>query len=684
MIKAIACDKLALKLVAVAGGVLACSCVLAVEGPRNKASIGSLSANKYSLEGRSNPLIIHLDYFSLHNRLLNRKDSHGGGNQSMKLRLPLPEGGDTEFVLSDSGVLPPGLAKKYPQIRSLKGRDSKGREARVDLSDNGLNVAVYDLDGMWFIRPLKMNHGVAVDKNTYISTRTSDTSAATVSLYASWMRGDGAGMPASTARDEAIHRAQGYDNSLRNYRLAIAATSGYSKYVGQSLANSLASVVQVVNRSNAVFERDVGIHFTLVEDNDKIIFTDPTSDPYVPRTDEEKENDSFVRRKNTETLSKVIGIENFDAGHVFTDGIDGNGMPACQSDTKADSATGLQDLTGAPTYGEGFILTVTHELGHQFGADHIFNGCVRDGKAAVEPGSGSSVMSYAGGCFFLDKYPPEVNVLHELQDHRDSYFNGVNIAQIRQFVSSGVGLQCGSRTVNPNAPPSIRIKYGDRQIFIPAHTPFALSGSAHSENRNAKLTYSWEQIDVGPEQLGDEVLVDKGQGPIFRSFPPSARGTRVFPELEAVLGTRDLGLGEVYPSTTRELNFRLTVRDNLEGQSSTSYRDQKIHVQDTGEAFAVTYPTGATVWRGGDKKLVKWNVAGTADTPILCRDVRVDLSIDGGRVYLLQPLLASTPNTGSAAIRVPDWLQKTSRARIRVSCNDNVFFAVSDGDFKLL
>ncbi len=76
---------------------------------------------------------------------------------------------------------------------------------------------------------------------------------------------------------------------------------------------------------------------------------------------------------------------------------------------------------------------LAHEIGHQFDANHTFNGTQsncsgfnRNRGTSVEPGSGSSVMGYAGIC-----------AGDNLQDHSDPYFSQRSIAEITAFVSTG-------------------------------------------------------------------------------------------------------------------------------------------------------------------------------------------------------------------------------------------------------
>ena len=76
---------------------------------------------------------------------------------------------------------------------------------------------------------------------------------------------------------------------------------------------------------------------------------------------------------------------------------------------------------------------------------------------------------------------------------------------------------------------------------------------------------------------------------------------------------------------------------------------------------------------------VTWDAANTGTLPG-ATNVDVLLSTDGGLSYP-KTLLAGTPNNGSATVTLPDI--GTERARIMVKASENIFFAVSAGDFKI-
>ncbi|WP_137936386.1 reprolysin-like metallopeptidase [Chitinivorax sp. B] len=592
---------------------------------------------------------------------------------NVRLSLPLPEGGFTEFILTDSGVLPPSLAQRYPEIRSLKGTDGKGRHLRLDVSPQGMKAIVYEKDGAWLVQPVETLSGKALiaplNGAQYWSFRRSALPASVQPFHEKGLERL-ANQPEFVAktRDRQAMAASG--NIRRNYRIAVAATSAYTSKFGGTVPGGLAAVSFMINRVNEIFEKDIGVHLTLVVNNDQIIYTDPATDPYQQPGD--------ILLQNVENVNKVIGAPNFDIGHVVdlgSGGVVGRIGSTCMDnpglDNKAAGTTGRNNPVGDAFY----VDYVAHELGHQFGAWHSFNRC--NGRrstlerSALEPGSGSTIMGYAGIC----------GVKENLQSNSDPYFHAVNQDQIQAWIASKGGA-CAVKSINANDAPWIDPQTmpggGFKTLTIPAGTPFVLQGKA-TGNPDATLTYAWEQLDAGPVQ--GEVLKDDGKGPLFRSYLPNTSGERVFPRLAAVLGDEPLGNGEAYPAMDRKLTFRLTVRDNFDTQATTATADTVLAVRNTGSAFAVTLPKKFDVLTGGSVQTVGWDVAKTDEAPISCKQVRIDLSLNGGYTYLPDPLLAAAPNIGSASVMLPSVPDGTSRARIKVSCANHVFFAVSPGNF---
>ena len=79
------------------------------------------------------------------------------------------------------------------------------------------------------------------------------------------------------------------------------------------MANAQAAIASIINLVDAIYERDVAIRFTLVN-NTNIIFTNPATDPYSTNG-----ADSTTLNENQSTLDNgaFLGSANYDVGHVF-------------------------------------------------------------------------------------------------------------------------------------------------------------------------------------------------------------------------------------------------------------------------------------------------------------------------------------------------------------------------------
>ena len=211
--------------------------------------------------------------------------------------------------------------------------------------------------------------------------------------------------------------------------------------------------------------------------------------------------------------------------------------------------------------------------------------------------------------------------------------------------------------------------------IIPAHTPFTLSGSATDEDNNDSLTYSWQQIDLGTISHSASEQIDDGSRPLFRVWPPTGSPQRTLPQLSAILSS-STAIGETYATTDRLLNFRLLVRD---ARGGVGFDDNKLTVVNTNEAFAVTTPTIDMTW-SSQHQIVNWQTASTQNSPISCAKVDILLSTDGGINFTIQ-LAAQVDNDGSFEVSIPSAI--SSQSRIKVACSNNIFFAISSGNFNI-
>ncbi|TDR36670.1 reprolysin-like metallo-peptidase family M12B [Tahibacter aquaticus] len=576
----------------------------------------------------------------------------GPARQGEALAVPRPDGGFDEFVLGDSGVMPTQLAAKYPQIKSYIGIAADGTQARIDVSPLGFQAMVFAADGVWIVQPQSRGGG-----NDYMSFSRGQFSASRDFQCGVH------GKPASGSIDRGLRALPvpmtTTGTTRRSYVAAVGTTHQYVAAVspagGASVANGLAGVVATMNRVNQVYEKDFAIHMTLVANNDQIIYATAAGDPYPDGDD--------AIDMNSAHLDSVIGAANYDIGHVLTSGSGvANLGVVCRNGLKGDGTTGATNPTGDAFW----IDYVAHEMGHQFGGDHTFNsttsscGGNRNGPTAYEPGSGSTIMAYAGICGAAD-----------LQPNSDPYFTASSLNEIGTY-AAGAGAGCAEATPNPNPAPVI---VPLSSFIVPARTPFTLSGSATTSS-GGTLSYGWEQNDIGP--ANNNLAADPGNGPIMRSLNPTPTGVRTIPRLSNLVAGTALK-GEVLPTTARTLHFRLTVRDNVPNSGSTSSADMTVQSVVTSGAFKVNTPNTAVSWAGNSSQSVTWDVAGTAAAPISCAQVGIDVSTDGGLTYPLN--VGSFPNSGSATIVVPN--VTTSAARIRVSCVGNIFFNISAPNFAI-
>jgi uncharacterized repeat protein (TIGR01451 family) len=578
-----------------------------------------------------------------------------------RLALPLPEGGLATFDVADSGTMPAELVAKYPEIVSLSGRDAQGRRARIDISPAGLHAMVFGDDGVWVVQPADFDatRYYSFAREHYVGAR--EPFQCDVHTPADGKSLDSGQSPAFAPPKLTT------GSTLRTYRIAIAGTGEYTTRVCQpntsAVACGLAAIVTSLNRVNGVYENDLAVRLTLVPNNDLLVYTNGATDPYT------NNDGGTMLGQNQTNITNVIGSANYDVGHVFSTG--GGGVAGlavtCVNGSKARGVTGQGTPLGDPFD----IDYVAHEVGHQFGGNHTFNGNAsacngnRVGSAAYEPGSGSTIMAYAGICGAQD-----------IQPNSDPYFHARSLEEIAANIGNDT---CEVETATGNAAPVITPLTGRT---IPARTPFLLTGAA-TDTAGQNLTYGWEQWDLGTTQTTNTpnpaVLY-----PLFRSENPTTDPSRMFPRLERVLGLPS-DANEVLPTTNwpagTPMTFRLTVRDNAASGGGTQSADVNLTVSDSGSAFAVTAPSVAgTDWVCGESRSVTWNVAGTAAAPVSCSDVALDLSTDGGVVF--DRALGTVPNNGSANVIVP--FATTNEARVRARCASNIFFNINPVDFDVI
>jgi hypothetical protein len=146
----------------------------------------------------------------------------------------------------------------------------------------------------------------------------------------------------------------------------VAATGEYTAFHGSTVPLAMAAITTAINRVTGVYEREIAVRLVLVANNNLIVYTNETTDPYT------NGNVVAMLAENQANLDATIGSANYDVGHVFGRGGGGiaNLSIICNAQHKAEGMTGTQNPTGDTFY----IDFVAHEMGHQFGGKHTFNG----------------------------------------------------------------------------------------------------------------------------------------------------------------------------------------------------------------------------------------------------------------------------------------------------------------------
>jgi hypothetical protein len=623
---------------------------------------------------------LQADSTALRQRLL-QAPMQQSSSSAILLELPLPYGSMQRFMVQESPVMADALARRYPEIRtySVIGVDDPASSGRLDLTPAGFHAMLSTPAGSVFIDPDGEGGYRSYYKRDYAALQPEGSSPFVCMHDIREHKSQGTGSSYSPAL-----ASRGVSGAHRRvYRLAVAATGEYSTYFGGSVSAALAQIVTTINRVNQIYGRDLAVQFQLVGNNDRIIFTDPDSDPYTQTAF----GISLMLNENQEQLDFLLGVDNYDIGILF--GTVGGGLASVGSLCTVYKA---QAYTGTPTPDNDsfYIDFVAHELGHQLNASHSFNGTTascggvnRVASTAMEPGSGSTIMSYAGICGEED-----------LQTNSDATFHAVSIQEMNQFITQGEGSQCGQLVVTGNNTPSVDAgeEGVDGVSIIPAATPFRLSGTADDADGDT-LSYQWDEMDAGgvngatdASTIGTDLPA--ANNPLFRSFLPKRTPVRYFPRLRQLLTQQD-DIGETLPQASRVLNFRLTVRD---GQSGVAIDDIVVQVDGEQGPFRITGGelNQSSTLMGGVSRTLEWETAGTE---VSCSNVHAsmlslssgyspdtfcDMHDDGHE----QLSLGEFPNNGFANIVLPD--VTIDYARVMLSCSDNIFFAISDETFSIV
>lgn len=555
-------------------------------------------------------------------------------SEAMQAVLSLPEasGAFGMFTVAASDVITTGSSAA---ITCWEGFDAMNSDRRVVLTraadtvlaaiahGNDVTLIEPGIDGLYRVR----------SKNANVQGRSLDCLARGI------------------ASKERAPAAQSWAGPQLTIRLAIACTGEYARARGSDKAQVKQGVVFTVQRLNQIYGPELGIRFRLVDGFENLLFLDPDTDPFT------NDDPCKLIDESQATIDEVIGDKNYDLGHTLSTGAGGLASAgAGQTGMKARGVTGQS----APFADPFDVDYVAHEIAHQFGANHTFNGqdsgCGKDNRndgTAYEPGSGSTILAYAGICGH-----------DNLQANSDAYFHSASLDEIRHYLTRYI-KHFPTLTKTSNRPPVVTLR---PDFVIPKATAFRLSPQFVSDPDGDQLAFCWEQLDLGPSTtLGQQ----NAAGPLFRSWFPSNNATRVCPRIATIL-RGNLDPAELLPTQARRMRFRITVRDNHKQAGGIAMAIQGVTVSDSAGPFELTFPQEPVIRAG--RTNVTWSVAGTDAPPINCKTVNLKLSVDNGASFPYT-LCVNTPNDGSELVDLPSFGNLDMRVMLE-SDNEN-FFTVS-------
>ncbi len=580
--------------------------------------------------------------------------SSSSAQRGVVITLPNVDGRSERFQVFESSNFEPALQAQFPEIRAYIGfgMDDVSAQVRFSVDPKGVQAMIFRTSKRAeFMEPF------SIDGSTY-------------AVYNSSMKKGNLPFVCSTEdiaiaqnlKGQAKAANRSSSGELLNFRLAMSCNGEYTQYFGGTVAGALSAINASITRVNGVFETDFAIHMNIVANTTSVIYTNAATDPYTSMG-------QWNGQLQT-TLTQNIGEANYDVGHMF--GATGGGGNAgcigcvCVDGQKGRGITSPAD--GIPM-GDNFDIDyVAHELGHQFGGNHTFSNNVEGSGVNVEPGSGSTIMGYAG------------ITAQDIAQHSDPYFV---YASIKQVQDNMVGKACPTRiTLNNIAP----VMNAGADYTIPKSTPFVLTASAVAQTP-ATLTYCWEQNDTATNQTGNnsQASPTKTGGPNWRSYNPTLSPSRYFPPLARVVNNQLTSVFggitiEAVSSVARTLNFVVTGRDNVAGMGQTGTDAMVVTVSGAAGPFLVSSPNTNVSWGAASNQTVTWDVAGTDANGVNAATVDIFLSTDGGLTYPMQ-LASNVPNDGSETVTMPS--TASTMDRIMVKGYDHVFYDISNTNFSV-
>ena len=597
--------------------------------------------------------LFNLDLESIKQKLYTAQDRFADNAQFAIIEIPNSQGKLERFKMYEASNFDADLQARFPDIRAYVGQgiDNAHSQIRLSISPEGISTMTFKADS-----PTEYIEVYSADKKVYaVYTRDAKRIKKPFTCLT----------PDEKLEQELTDRASSFERSsnpiYRTFRLAMSVTGEYSAFHGGTTPLVLAAVNTTMTRCNGVYEKDLAIHLNLVN-NTTILYLNAGSDPYGA-------TDANYNSELQSTLTSVVGEANYDIGHLMS-AIGNNGNAGCIGCICTNGSKGSGFTTSTAPVGDNFDIDfVVHEMGHQFGANHSFTFSTENNAVNYEPGSGVTIMGYAG------------ITAYDVAPHSIETFHAGNIDQIQTNMT---GKTCDVETAITHGTPVVN---AGADFTIPRSTPFMLTGSATDSGGTGSMTYQWEQYDeaTAAAQLttGSPASPTKTAGPNFRSYLPTASGTRYFPTMASTLNGSKTTAGaditvEALSSVARTLNFRLTARDNVANGGQTNFDNMIVTVANIAPLDVTSQNTNGISYAIGSTQTVTWTSAGNSG---IAGGANVDIlfSTDNGATWAYT-LLTATPNDGSQAVTLPAGVS-APYCRFMVKANANIFFNVTTRAF---
>eukprot|EP00514_Thraustochytrium_sp_LLF1b_P011587 CAMPEP_0184550760 /NCGR_PEP_ID=MMETSP0199_2-20130426/21969_1 /TAXON_ID=1112570 /ORGANISM="Thraustochytrium sp., Strain LLF1b" /LENGTH=802 /DNA_ID=CAMNT_0026945733 /DNA_START=46 /DNA_END=2451 /DNA_ORIENTATION=+ len=590
--------------------------------------------------------------------------------ESPALEFELPDR-SLSCTLTNSGVMHPDLAAKFPNLKSLSGSCLDGTDVSLNMdtdTEGSLQATFYTPDGMMYADIIENGVYMVYSHKEAKAKGVAPEGEFKCEVDAEVSRRLEKKLRGVVEPRKAQTTVQGY-----KFRIALLANRQYGAFHGGTESSIMLALVNTMTRVNGVYIRELGVFFELIADNDKLIcVTGDSSCSSWP-------NDSSLINQN-EGLMSARGVTSsmYDIGHSVSTASGGvAGYPAFCTGSKARGTTGVNQPIGDPFW----VDYVAHEIGHQLLGAHTFRDCngPSDGnlmnEGAVEPGGGTTIMGYAGICGG-----------NNVQANSDPNFNGINLEAMRGLIDSRVAGGCGEVFDVAGSRPVMETNAGT--CVVPKGNYVQLAGRVANLPADS-VKYAWDRVDLGYEDYTNTNVAR------FRPWGPGSSPARFLPNMYYLTFGLGSQLGELPPkdsvSGDKTMTFRFIGRTKYERDAEQSSFDPNsigafgfvdTNVRYDSSEAPLTITSSLSSLTVGASQQISWTGGSLASTVEIMIAVNTMTEVNDFRYEddvkdLDWVSVAVVQNTGSATVTIPQVANSANQEvnlMIRSTGNEDCYF----------